>query len=210
MITNVPKYVVRQLFENNGYKVLFLKEVWASINDPTLRPECFLNNINNNQGPIYGGAWRTVLLKQDVLKSPDEPYIFATFYDLKVECSSANDKESLENIWFNFSNDLFQSAPKKFITKHYNLVKFCSKNATDVIDLKDAATREKFLEKNLELFQPSLTEKANTQRVVYVGIQKPSCFDPDKSYKAQQDIKAIIKEAEQNKLNNNKVGKAYE
>ncbi len=204
MITNAPnikKSQINDVFTQHGYRVLYLKDMWVSTEETsttTYWPECFENNVANryNAGELYGGAWNIVLLKPDFRKKLDDPYIFATLYDLKVDTLSNDDEQAkLENIWFEFTNQIYQDAPKKFIASNYHLKDKKTREIRN-IDLRKKEDREALIAINKDEIVKKVTEGKKYKTTCNVGVQKPTNFDFEKNYAAENNLKTYIREAE--------------
>ncbi len=199
--TNVRISQIKNVFTSQGYKVLYLKDMWVSTEETptaTFWPECFENNVVNRSpsGELYGGAWCIVFLKPDFRKKLDEPYIFATLYDLKVDTLSNNDEQAkLENIWFEFTNQIYQNAPKKFIASNYHLKDVKTKKIRN-IDLRKKDDRDALIAINKGEILPEATRCKSYTSTSHVGVQKPINFDFEKNYAAKNNLKTYIREAE--------------
>ena len=199
--TNIRISQIKDVFTSQGYKVLYLKDMWVStVETPTSTywPECFENNVVNRatSGDLYGGAWSIVLLKPDFREKLDDPYIFATLYDLKVDTLS-NDKEQakLEDVWFEFTNQIYQDAPKKFIAYNYNLKDDKTKEIK-AIDLRKKEDREALIAINKDEIIPEVTRCKSYSRSSHVGVQKPINFDFAKNYAAKNNLITYTREVE--------------
>ena len=177
MILTVGKKYVKEIFEQNGYKVLYLDFLWNSLDDPTVYPECYKNNVYLQTN--CGGAWRVVLLNPNLLNEMDYPYIFCNLYDLKTQFEPncpKHHQEKIESFWFEYVNRLAQA---KYIMP----------------DISTQKGREYVLQQSnifYETFSPHFTP--NT--IQHVEIKKPLAFDPKNCIKAQFDLAKRFKEAE--------------
>ena len=168
--------------EQHGYHVEYLDMLWNSIDAPTVYPECYMYNLNKyfkKEPPACGGAWRVVLRNPKAV-SENMPFIYCTFFDLKVEATAH--QAELENIWFSFANEVYKDI-------------HTFKNVDDANFLKKS-NRDFLIRLSTLAYQKCMQDRTN-YKVLPVGIAKPVSYNPEKSYSAQIRAKRILQESTQ-------------
>jgi len=178
MLTNVKKEIIMNLFQNNGYDVLYCNFVWNGLTH-TIYPECYIYNLNyirKNAEDVRGGAWQLVLSNPNFANELDTPYIFCNLFDLKVQLDQDCPKHhqaDIEDFWFGFVSGLVQSKRSFLKTKNVNF--------------KDEKVREEIIGITTEVFD-SYKDQYNSNGITPLRITKPTTFDPTKSLGAQVRI----------------------